>query len=84
MARPETGVARRLAAADLVSEFLILNQAASVASASPGEVIKAAAADSMMGGRVGQGLPAANDRVDVKRIELQPITTAAAALGGDW
>ena len=31
----------------------------------------------------GQCLPAADDRVDIKRIELQPVATPAGALGGD-
>src|SRR5271155_6217466 len=37
----------------------------------------------MMGTPAGQRLPAADNRVDVGRIELQPVAAPAGALGGD-
>src|ERR1700738_4414851 len=37
----------------------------------------------MTGTPTGQGLPAADNRVDVSRVELQPIAAPAGALGGD-
>src|ERR1700746_1555366 len=48
-----------------------------------GEVVKAAAAGCMTRAAAGQRLPATDNRIDVESIELQPVATAAGALGGD-
>src|SRR5689334_20672650 len=37
----------------------------------------------MEGAAAGQFLPAANDRIDIATVELQPIAAPAGALGGD-
>jgi hypothetical protein len=54
-----------------------------VASHLVGEVIKAAAACRMEGAAAGQFLPAADDRIDITGVELQPIAAPAGMLGGD-
>src|SRR5215471_10361263 len=42
-----------------------------------------AAADGVASAAVGQFPPAADDRIDIKRIELQPVAAPADALGRD-
>ena len=38
----------------------------------------------MAGAAAGESLPAAYDRVDVERIQLEPVAAPSAALGGDY
>src|SRR5205823_1000775 len=47
------------------------------------QVIKRAATRGVTRGAAGQRLPAADDRVDIGAIELQPVAAPAGALGRD-
>jgi hypothetical protein len=49
-----------------------------------GEIIKVAATCSVTGAPTGSRLPAANGRVDIGRIELQPAAATTRSVGRDY